>query len=235
MGRGFRAPNLVERFFNGPTPEGSAYQRPNADLKAETNLNVDLGVRFRRDVWYGEGFVFRNTTSNAIRAVPTGNTVSGLPEYENQNVGKERMDGLELLAGTRILSGFDGNVSWSRLLGKNISNPGSPIGDTYSSKVVGDLSWTGWNDRVSAGYTARYQGVQKDVIVGANPIGSVLPSFVVHSARAGVRLMRRNAMESRLNVAVDNIGNRLYAEFPNASFFRPEPGRSFTVALTSSF
>ena len=26
VGRGFRAPNLVERYFDGPTPEGSAYQ-----------------------------------------------------------------------------------------------------------------------------------------------------------------------------------------------------------------
>lgn len=235
VGRGFRSPNLVERFFNGPTPEGNAYQRPNANLAAETSLNVDAGLRVRRGAWYGEGFVFRNTIADAIRAEATGNTVSGLPEYENRNVGKLRVDGLELLAGTRILRGVDGNVSWSRILGKNISNPGSPIGDSYSSKVVGDVSWRDRGDRFSAGYTVRYQGEQKDVIVGANPIGSVLPSFVVHSARAGVRVFSRGDMQSRLNIGIENIGNRLYAEFPNASFFRPEPGRSFTVALTSAF
>ena len=121
------------------------------------------------------------------------------------------------------------------MLGKNISNPGSPIGDSYSSKIVGDASWHSAGDRFSAGYTVRYQGEQKDVIVGSNPIGPVLPSFTVHSARAGVRIARRGNIESRLNVAVDNIGNTLYAEFPNASFFRPEPGRSVTVALTTAF
>lgn len=234
-GRGFRSPNLVERFFNGPTPEGNAYQRPNAGLSAEANVNVDAGLRFRRNAWYGEGFVFRNTVDDAIRAVATGSTVSGLPEYRNQNVGKLRVDGAELLMGARPVPGVDANVSYTRLTGSNISNPGSPIGDSYSSKIVSDATWRASDDRFSLGLTVRYQGEQKDVIVGANPIGSVLPAFTVHSARAGVRVIRRGALESRLNIAVDNIGNTLYAEFPNASFFRPEPGRSFTVGLTSAF
>jgi hypothetical protein len=85
------------------------------------------------------------------------------------------------------------------------------------------------------GYSVRHQGEQKDVIVGPNPIGSVIPAFTVHSARAGVRLLDRGRLHNRLAVTVDNIGNRLYAEFPNASFFRPEPGRSVSVSLANSF
>jgi hemoglobin/transferrin/lactoferrin receptor protein len=235
VGRGFRSPNLVERFFNGPTPEGNAFQKASPKLAAETSINSDLGVRFRRDWFYGEGFVFRNTVSDAIRAVATGNTVGGQPEFENRNVGKLRVDGLEMLGGTRIVSGLDANVSWTRLLGKNISNPGSPIGDTYSSKIVGDASYSLWSDRVSVGYNVRWQGEQKDVIVGSNPIGSVLPAFTVHSARASIGLNGRGSMKYRLAVVGENLGNKLYAEFPNASFFRPEPGRSFTVALTTAF
>lgn len=44
-GRAFRSPNLMERFFQGGTPEGSGYQLANADLKPEKSLSVDLGAK----------------------------------------------------------------------------------------------------------------------------------------------------------------------------------------------
>jgi hypothetical protein len=34
---------------------------------------------------------------------------------------------------------------------------------------------------------------------------------------------------------VDNLTNELYAEFANASFFRPEPGRSVSASLVVEF
>jgi hypothetical protein len=73
------------------------------------------------------------------------------------------------------------------------------------------------------------------VIVGTNPIGPVIPAFTVHSARAGLRLPGRLGIRNQLSFAVENIGNTLYAEFPNAGFFRPEPGRNMNVSLVSSF
>jgi len=167
--------------------------------------------------------------------VPTGQTVNGRPEVQNQNVGKLRVDGLEIMTGVRATGGLDVSASFTRFLGRNISNPGSPIGDSYSSKVVGDVGYRSPGGMFGVGYTARYQGEQKDVIVGANPIGPVIPAFTVHSARASVRLPERAGVSNRLMLTVENIGDKLYAEFPNASFFRPEPGRSVNVALTTSF
>jgi hemoglobin/transferrin/lactoferrin receptor protein len=235
VGRGFRAGNLVERFFEGRVTESNTQMKANPNLAAETSLNMDVGVRARRGIVYGEGFVFRNDIDNAIKSVPTGQTVNGRPEVQNQNVGKLRVDGLELVAGARALNGFETSASWTRILGRNITDPDSPIGDSYSSKVVGELEYRAPSGVFTAGYTARYQGEQKDVIVGTNPIGDVIPSFVVHSARASVRLPHRAGVSNRLLLSVENIGNKLYAEFPNASFFRPEPGRSVSLALTTSF
>ena len=173
--------------------------------------------------------------ADAIKSVPTGNTVNGRPEVQNQNVGKLRVDGLELIAGARPLDGLEASANWTRVLGKNVTDPDRPIGDSYSSKLVGDLGYRSPRGLFSAGYTVRYQGEQKEVIVGTNPIGDVIPSFVVHSARASVRLLDRAGVSNRLSLSVENIGNKLYAEFPNASFFRPEPGRHVNVALTTSF
>lgn len=234
VGRGFRAPNLVERFFEGAATEGNGVQVSNPDLAAETSLNVDVGTRVRSGPLYGEAFVFRNDISDAIRGVATGNTVGGRAEFQSRNVGRLRVDGLELTAGARLF-GVDGSASWTRFIGRNVSDPSRPIGDSYSSKLVGDLAYRPADGRFVLGYTARHQGEQKDVIIGTNPIGSVIPAFTVHSARANVRLYDRRGFSNILAFTLENIGDKLYAEFPNVSFFRPESGRNITFALINAF
>jgi outer membrane receptor protein involved in Fe transport len=235
VGRGFRAPNLVERFFEGAAPEGGGYQRANPSLGAETSINSDVGLRYRRGALYGEAFVFRNEIDNAIRAVATGDSVNRQPAFQSRNVSQLRLEGAEITTGVRAGSGLDASLSFTRLIGRNISEPDSPVGDTYSSKVVGDVAYREPSGRFLLGYTVRYQGEQKDAIIGTNPIGSVIPAFTVHSARASVRLFDARGMSNRLSLAAENLADALYAEFPNASFFRPEPRRSVSVAVNVEF
>jgi hemoglobin/transferrin/lactoferrin receptor protein len=235
VGRGFRAANLVERFFEGIAPEGNGYQKANPDLEAESSINTDLGLRFRAGRFHAQAFAFRNDISNAIRTRSTGDSVSGRPAFQNENIDRLRMKGLELSGGVALPSGFDMGVSFTKLDGTNVSDPDSPIGDSYSTKAVGDIGYRAPGGRFTAGYTLRYQGEQKDVIVGQNPIGDVIPSFVVHSARASALLFQVRGVTNELAVTVENIGNRLYAEFPNASFFRPEAERSVTAAMVIRF
>jgi outer membrane receptor protein involved in Fe transport len=235
LGRGFRAANLVERFFEGQAPEGGGFQRANPDLEPETSLNADAGLRYRAGPFYAEGFVFRNDISNAIRARATGDSVSGRPAFQNQNIGRLRIEGVELAAGVRTAGGFEASTSFTRLDGTNISDPDSPIGDSYSSKAVSEIGYRAPSGRCTVGYTLRYQGEQKEVIVGTNPLGPVIPAFVVHSARASVVAFQTRQFVNELVMKIENIGNRLYAEFPNASFFRPEPGRNVSLALLVRF
>jgi len=235
VGRGFRAPNLVERFFEGTAAEASGFQRANPSLSPETSINVDLGLRYRRGPWYGESFAFRNDIRDAIRAIATGDSVNRQPAFRNENVDRLRIEGLELTSGVRSASGFDLSASFTRLRGRNVSDPDTPIGDSYSSKVVADVAFRQPTGRFMVGYTVRRQGEQKDVIIGTNPIGDVIPAFTVHSARASVRLFDGPRFRNHFSLTVDNIGDRLYAEFPNASFFRPEPGRSLNLAFITEF
>ena len=235
VGRGFRAANLVERFFEGTAPEGNGFQRANSDLDPETSLNVDVGLRYRNRSWYGEAFVFRNDIDDAIRSVATGDSVNRRPAFQNRNVGRLRIDGVEVTTGARAFDRVDASVSFARLDGRNISNPGSPIGDSYSNKVVGDLAYRQPGGRFTLGYTARRQGKQKDVIVGTNPIGLVIPAFTVHSARGSLHLGDIGRVRNDISLVVDNITDRLYAEFPNATFFRPEPGRHLRLGFVTTF
>ena len=82
----------------------------------------------------------------------------------------------------------------------------------------------------------RHNGERKDIELDGNPIGELLPSFTLLNFRSGVTLWRaESGMTHRLNVAVTNLTNELYAEFSNAAFFRPEPKRNVTLSWEVSF
>jgi outer membrane receptor protein involved in Fe transport len=235
VGRGFRSPNLVERFFDGPTPEGSGYQQPNASLEPETSVNVEGGVKLRRGIVGLEAFVFRNTISDGVRVEATGDSVGPFPAFRNVNVDRLRFSGVELSADLSLPYGWLLGGSWTRLETKDVNRPDAPVGDTYSSKVTGELGYRSPAGRVWGGYLVRHNGEQKDIVIGTSPVGDVLPAFTVHTVRGGVRLFERGGVTSSLAVSVENLTNELYAEFANASFFRPEAERSVTVSWLLGF
>ena len=235
FGRAFRSPNLIERFFKGATPEGSGYQLANAGLKPEKSFDVDLGVKVNTGQFYAEGFVFRNEVRDGIRIAPTGTKVGPFNAFQNVNVDKIRDQGAEMLLQAQLPRGFALGVTFTRFASKNVLDPLNPVGDTYSSKVTGSLGWRTPSGRLWSEYGLRMNGERKDVNLGTSPVGAVLPSFSVHSLRGGARLFSVRSVSNDVTVVVNNVTNALYAEFSNASFFRPEPKRNLSVSWTSSF
>lgn len=239
VGRAFRAPNLVEQFFNGLTPEGAAYQVPNPDLRPETSLNVDLGARYRNRFLFVEAFWFRNEIRSGIRIDATGDSLNGLPSYWNVNVDRLRFTGLEVAADVVLPAGFTVGGSYTHLRTKDVLNENNPIGDSYGDKLVFDAGYRHPSGRFWVAYDFRHNGERKDSElsgpIGASPIGSVLPAFTVHSVRAGATLFRSGLLTHRVGVAVTNLTNALYAEFSNAAFFRPEARRGVTLTYGVSF
>jgi outer membrane receptor protein involved in Fe transport len=235
VGRAFRSPNLIEWFFEGVTPEGSGYQVRNSELEPETSLNVDLGARFRSSRLYLEAFAFRNEIRNGIRIASTGTEVNGLPAFKNVNVDELEFRGVELSGELRVLPALALLSSYTHIEAKDELDSESAYGDSYSSKLTGGLRYRNRSDRFWAEYHVRHNGERKDVSLGANPLGDVLPSFTVHGLRGGVTVFQGGAQIHRLGIAVDNLGNVLYAEFSNATFFRPEPRRNVTVTWQVAF
>ncbi|HXV86029.1 MAG TPA: TonB-dependent receptor [Gemmatimonadales bacterium] len=235
VGRAFRSPNLVERFFDGVTPEGAAYQAPNPGLAAETSLNLDLGVRVSHARVSAEGFVFRNMVRDGIRIAPRGDTLRGLPVFWNVNVDKLRFQGVELGAEVVLPGGFLARSGYTHLTSKDVLNPNNPVGDSFSRRLTGGVRYSTLAERVWLGYEVRHNWERRDVQLGTSPIGPVLPAFTTHGVRGGVTVFRRGGHVQRLGMAVNNLTNALYAEFPNASFFRPEPGRSVVLTWDVTF
>ncbi len=235
-GRAFRSPNLIERFFDGATPEGSGYQVANPDLKAETSFNVDLGARYRKDRVSFEAFGFRNKVYDGIRIEPLDYKVQGQSAYQNTNVEQLLFRGVELngqVSVTRALS-VGSNYTW--MTSKDALHIENPVGESFSSKVTGTVRYEDPSDRFWAAWEIRHNGDRKDVQLHDNPIGDILPAFTVQDLRAGVTVFRTaGGQVHRLSVALTNLTNQLYAEFSNASFFRPEPKRNLTLSWDVSF
>jgi hemoglobin/transferrin/lactoferrin receptor protein len=235
VGRGFRSPNLVERYFEGPTPEGSAYQKAAPDLRAETSLNVDGGLKYRNDWLTAEASLFQNDIHDAIVIAATGASQGRLPVYTNVNVGRLRSKGGEVSATALLGAGFTGGANYSTVKSTNVAQANVPVGDTYAGKLNVSLGWTNHSGRFWTEYAVRRNGEQKDIAVTASPVGPVLPAFTVQSARAGIRGWSVGSFRQDLTIGVNNLTNALYTETANASFFRPEPGRHLVLALSTTF
>jgi outer membrane receptor protein involved in Fe transport len=235
VGRAFRSPNLVERFFAGPTPEGSGFQARNPDLKPETSLNVDVGARFRSRTVFLEGFFFYNTIYDGIRIQATGDSVGSLPAFMNVNVDKLRFLGVELVGDVLLPAGFSVGANYTHFDTKDVNDPQNPVGDSYSNKLLAHLRWTDPTSRVFAEYEFRWNGERKDAFTGTPAVGLVLPSFTTHNVRAGWTFFQRGHLTQRIGVSLINLGNALYAEFANTEFFRPQPRRGLLVSWDMTF
>lgn len=236
VGRAFRAPNIIEWFFEGPTPEGSGYQVSNPDLTAETSFNVDLGLRYRNAWLAAETFVFRNKIFDGIRIAPVGEEIDGLPAFRNVNVDELLYRGVETSATVFLPQGFSVSGGYTYLDSKDVLEPNNPVGETFATKITGSVRYDAPGDRFWAAYDVRHNGDQKDVALGTNPIGDILPSFTVHDLRAGVTVFQgASGVSHRVGLTVANLTNELYAEFSNASFFRPEPKRNLFITYELNF
>ena len=248
-GRGFRAPNIIERLFNGPTPEGSGYQILNTTLESETSDNFDLGLKYSRANAFMEAVAFRNEIHGGIiQAYLSPDEIAQLdPDtraaisashaqfvVQQRNTARLRYEGVELALGWRSSRGIvlGGNYTWIDGVRIDAANP--PTGDSYSNKAFAYARYEPEHGRFWAEYHVRRNGkvdANLDPNAPVPAIGRTLPSFTVHGVGAGVRLFAF----SELTVWIENMTDELYAEFSNATFFRPEPGRTAKVSYRVTF
>ncbi len=236
IGRGFRWPNLVERYFEGSTPEGSGDQIANPNLTPEKSVNYDIGVRYRGRGLALEVFGFRNNITDAIRIDSVGLSEGPRPRpiYQNINVEEFVYTGIEASFEAFLSPEFSLGANYTWIDGENKTDVDLPVGEGANRKANLSVNYTEGQGRWWAGYHFRYQAEQQDAFLGSSPVGLVLPGFSVHNVRGGFRFFT-GGWENRFDIALNNLSNELYAEASNSSFFRPEPGRSVSLTLSTAF
>lgn len=247
-GTAFRAPSIVERLFNGLTPEGAGYQVLNPELESESSDNVDLGIKYRRADAFLELVVFRSEVDDGIvQYTLTDTEIAALPEdvraeieanrvdfvVQQRNAERLRYEGVELAVGYRTRGGWIFGGNFTHLDEQRLDSNRVPVGDTYGDKLVAWIRWEPRDRPLWAEYRVRHNGSTEanlDPNEPVPPVGRELPSFTVHTLAAGAVLLERGRWRHELQLTAENLTDELYAEFSNATFFRPEPGRDFALS-----
>lgn len=253
VGTAFRAPSIIERLFNGPTPEGAGYQILNAGLQSENSTNYDLGFKYLRTNAIFELTFFRNEIKDGIvQYFLSPSEVAALPAelqaaieasgggfvVQQRNIEKLRYEGAEASVGYRAPCGVALGGNYTHLTGKRIDSTNPPTGDTFGDKLNLYLRWSPPAGRYFVEYRLRHNGEEKanlDPNEPEPPVGRRLPAFTTHSLSGGVHLFDHGRFKHSLTLVADNLTDELYAEFSNVSFFRPQPGRNFTLTYRLGF
>jgi len=235
VGRGFRSPNLIDRFFNGLA--SGTIVLSNNDLKAETSLNFDVGFKYRTGNIYLESFYFNNTVRDGISRVFLGTNDLGIEQYQSVNIDKIRIQGVEALGKVIFNFGLSLTANFTRIKSKNVSDPEDEFvfANTYSSKLNFNARYECPKKCFWMRYDLRIHGNQKDAQSEGNPVGPYIPGFTVHSVSAGINLFKNSRYPQRVGIIVANLTNELYAEMSNALFFRPAPKRQIILTWSTSF
>ena len=142
---------------------------------------------------------------------------------------------MELLGQINFNFGLSFLADFSYVASKDLSNPELSYSDTYSSRFNFNVRYVFPQDLFWVEYHVRHHGDQKEVDLGSNPIGPIIPGFTVNSFRAGITLFKQSGFPQQLGVIIGNLTNILYSEFSNASFFRPAPKRHVILTWSIRF
>ncbi len=232
VGRAFRTPNLIERYFFGPGSQGGL-SVPNPDLDNETSLNVDVGFKVQTPTLAASLTYFNNRIDDFITFVPAtfmgDSTFGGSPVTTVDNVGDARIRGVEAAAEARaarwgsVWSAF-GAFTVNR--GDNLSED-APLFVPPAKLVLG-TTWQDAAGRFSGGATTRLVAEQDRVPEGF----SRTAGFGIVDLHGSVDLAPLAGTPLTVRARLVNLTDKVYVE-PFAGSL--EPGRSLILSLEYAF
>ncbi|MFU8942117.1 siderophore enterobactin receptor FepA, partial [Klebsiella pneumoniae] len=138
------------------------YLQGNDDLKAETSINKEIGLEFKRDGWLAGVTWFRNDYRNKIEAgyAPVYTNGSGTDLYQWENVPKAVVEGLEGTLNVPVSE----TVNWTNNITYMLQSKNKKTGDRLSIipeyTLNSTLSWQ-VRDDVSLQSTFTWYGKQE--------------------------------------------------------------------------
>ncbi|EJC6255017.1 MULTISPECIES: siderophore enterobactin receptor FepA [Klebsiella] len=171
IARAYKAPSLYQTnpnyilYSRGQgcyaSKEG-CYLQGNDDLKAETSINKEIGLEFKRDGWLAGVTWFRNDYRNKIEAgyAPVYTNGKGTDLYKWENVPKAVVEGLEGTLNVPVSE----TVNWTNNITYMLQSKNKETGDRLSIipeyTLNSTLSWQVYQD-VSVQSTFTWYGKQE--------------------------------------------------------------------------
>lgn len=232
IGRGFRAPNIFDLGVFGSRPS-NRFAVPNTDLKPETVVTYDLGLKWDNPRWQAEAFVWKSNYKDQITTVETGElTSTGAIIVTNANVTELDLWGIE--AGGRWyfadVSQFYGVLNFTR-------GDETYLGDNYDADRVPPLSGRlgllhYFTPELSLDVNAVYAMRQDRLSPRDMTDPRVNPEGTAGWNTWNTRLAWEFAPQTKLTLLLDNIADRRYREHGSGA---DEMGRSASVIFDWAF
>ncbi len=273
IARAYKAPNLYQMnpnylLFsrgNGCYAGGPCYLMGSEDIKAETSVNKEIGLEFKRDGYQAGVTYFRNDYRNKIESGITsaGNAAGGTSAkiYQWENVPRALVEGLEgslTVPVTETIS-WNNNITW--MLRSENKTTGDYLSITPEFTLNSSVSWQA-NDDLSFLGTMTWYGRQKPKKYNyrGEPVASIplTAAYDTHevSPYAVFGLSSTYKVNKNLSVTggIDNLLDKRQFRRGNAQSITGttngvtsistygggaatfnEPGRTFYVSVNTSF
>ncbi len=220
VGRAFKAPALQERFFKGLGQRGFVVGDPN--LKPETSLNLDGGLKWRTIRWRGELSLFWNRVSSLILLSPMS---AAADTFRYGNVGRALLRGGELEVQGRVLNSVWGHLQAAYVHGSDLRADQPlpqipPLSLRLSLRGQAGERW--WVE-----VAARLVGDQRRVAPNEVPT----PGYALCDMGTGVRL-RALGVRGDVTLRITNLFNRSYREHLSTVTWWDAPGRNVVLGLS---
>ncbi|MCB2227081.1 MAG: TonB-dependent receptor [Desulfarculaceae bacterium] len=225
VGRAFRAPTLLERYFYGPH-DSSKNDVGDPNLSPETSWNFDVGLKMRTERMSGMFSLFYNRIDNYIAKLDTGS------EYTWSNLDQALLYGGELSLDVGIVGGLSAFTTASYVIGQDLEDdsdlPSIPplngkTGLRYDQELATGRGW--------AEFSLLWATEQDRVAVNEKRTGGW--------ARFDLRLGWSLGKNKQVIFSVENIGDRFYYDHVSRTWqdlgLSSQPGRAFKLMLQWSF
>lgn len=244
VARSYRAPNYNEvngAFRNTVQSYGTS---PNADLKPETGIGGELGIKLTSGEWRAQVAVFDNHYKDFIESVYLScpgdpRCISGLSRTSMAvNLDKVRIHGTEVRGGWAFAPGWHLDGSLARTVGTN-QETDQPLNSVEPTRLglILTREADGW------GAEARLRAAARKSRIDDSVDGTYFrtPGYGAVDL-SGWATLSRNL---RVTAAVNNLFDHKYwlwsdirkadAANPVGVDFYSQPGRTFSVALQADF
>lgn len=248
IARGFRAPNYNEvngAFRNTSQGYGTT---PNPDLKPETSVGLELGLRINSGKLRSQFSAFDNRYKDFIESVRFAcpgnpNCIAGTnTTYMSDNLSRVRIYGAELRASWDFAPGWTsgGSLAWAR--GNNEEN-GQPLNSVEPLRLSASLA----RDFGTWGAEGRLRGAARKTRIDdsggsvSDPTYFRTPAYAVTDLALWWKIDRR----AQITLVLNNVFDKKYwlwndirqadARSPLGADFYSQPGRNLSLAFQSDF
>lgn len=258
IARAYKAPNLFQLnpnyllYSRGQGcwgAGGSCYLQGNDGLDAETSINKELGIEFKRDGWVAGITWFRNDYRNKIEAGRTaiGSAAGGSNAgYANadifrwENVPRAVVEGLEGTLNVPLSPALDWSTNFTYMLQSTNKQIGEPLSIIPEFTVNSNLDWQ-VSERLALQATVTWYGRQTPgkYDYQGNLLSGDARREISPYALAGLSGTYRLGDGWSVGAGINNLfDKRLYREgnaVQAGAYTYNEPGRTFYTSLSYDF